>query len=54
MKVTEYGSSPTAFALNNLSVFYFGGNKEHKTAKLAITSSAGVLFQHMLDKLVRI
>jgi undecaprenyl-diphosphatase len=50
MKVTEYGSSPTAFALDNLSVFYFGGNKEHKTAKLAITSSAGALITTVLLK----
>jgi undecaprenyl-diphosphatase len=41
MKVTEYGSSPTGLALGNLSVFYFGGEKEHKNAKLAITSWAG-------------
>ena len=41
MKVTEYGSSGTALALGNLSVFYFGGEKEHEVGKLAVTSWVG-------------
>lgn len=41
MKVTEYASSPTGLALGNLTVFYFGGEKEHEVGKLAVTSWVG-------------
>ncbi|MCX7785107.1 MAG: phosphatase PAP2 family protein [candidate division WOR-3 bacterium] len=38
MEFTEYASSPMALATSNLAVFYFGGEKEQKVAKLAVTS----------------
>lgn len=38
MKFTEFASSPTALAASNLAVFYFGGVKEQKVARLAVTS----------------
>ncbi len=41
MKASEYASHPTSLALGNLAVFYFGGEKEDNTAKLAVTSWAG-------------
>ena len=50
MKVTEYASSPTGLALGNLSVFYFGEGKEHKVAKLAVTSWAGTFVTTLLIK----
>lgn len=37
----EYISSPVGLALGNLAVFYFGNEKEHNVARLAITSWAG-------------
>jgi undecaprenyl-diphosphatase len=50
MKVVEYGSSPTALALGNISVFYFGGEKEKSNAKLAVTSWAGAFATTTLIK----
>lgn len=41
MKATEYASNPSAFALGNLAVFYFGGEKERKVTKLAVSSWLG-------------
>ncbi len=41
MAGVEYISSPVSLALGNLAVFYFGSEKEHNVAKLAITSWAG-------------
>jgi membrane-associated phospholipid phosphatase len=41
MKGVEYGSGATGLAVGNLSVFYFGGEKERDAAKLAVTSWAG-------------
>lgn len=50
MKAVEYGSSPTALSLGNLSVFYFGGEKEKSVAKLAVTSWAGAFATTTLIK----
>lgn len=50
MKAVEYGSSPTALALGNISVFYFGGEKEKNIVKLAVTSWAGAFATTTLIK----
>ncbi len=38
MKAPEYISNPLVLAGGNLAIFYFGGEKESHTAKLAVTS----------------
>jgi len=50
MKASEYASHPTALALGNLAVFYFGGEKEDNTTKLAVTSWAGAFTTTVLLK----
>lgn len=50
MKVPEYISTPTGLALSNLAVFYFGGEKEQKIAKLAVTSWTGCFITTFLLK----
>jgi membrane-associated phospholipid phosphatase len=52
MKGVEYGSSPIALAGGNLAVLYFGGEKEDKAAKIALTSSAGASITTILLKTV--
>lgn len=41
MKAPEYLSNPLVLAGGNLAIFYFGGERESHTAKLAVTSWAG-------------
>lgn len=41
MKIPEYMSNPLTLTTANLAVFYFGGDKEEHTAKLALTAWAG-------------
>ncbi len=41
MKVPEYISNPIVLSTANLTVFYFGSEKEARVAKLAVTAWAG-------------
>jgi undecaprenyl-diphosphatase len=52
MKATEHGSGLGGLALGNLAVFYFGGEKERQTAKLATTSWAGAATTTLLLKAI--
>ncbi len=50
MKTIEYGSNPSAYALGNLAVFYFGGEKERRVTKLAVSSWLGAFAVTTLTK----
>jgi len=50
MSAVKYGSSPTALALGNISVFYFGSDREKSNVKLAVTSWIGAFATTTLIK----